>query len=368
MEPDTIVCGKYRIHDKIGAGTFGQVYQATELETLKTVALKVEFVSAKTPQLYGEAMTLKTLQGGEGIPKFYWQGAEQEFNVLAMQLLGPSLESLMRRFHRNLSLPTVVQVAKQLLKRVEFIHSKDILHRDIKSDNFCIGLGRKSDTIYAIDFGLSKKFRDTRTNQHITYRETNFLTGTSRFASINSHMGLELSRRDDLESLAYLLTYLAKGKLPWQRVHSRSKAEKRRKVFEIKSRLKPNEICEELPLAFTLLMKYSRSLRFEQEPNYKYCNAMFSELTSDSSLCFRRQFEWSPQVKSRSLRVKITPRQRIKCKSHGVEDKIKTDSSEATEIGFNPKPIDRSKFARLRFVKFNLTPEVITEETKCTIS
>jgi serine/threonine protein kinase len=111
---------------------------------------------------------------------------------------------------------TVLMIADQLIQRIEYMHSKSYIHRDIKPENFLLGLGKKSNIIYIIDFGLSKKYRDTKTLQHIPYRENKNLTGTARYASINAHLGIEQSRRDDLEAVGYVLIYLAKGFLPWQ--------------------------------------------------------------------------------------------------------------------------------------------------------
>lgn len=372
MESDTIVCSRYRVQEKIGAGTFGQVYKATDLETLKAVALKVELSSMRRPLLFGEARILKALQKGIGFPQYFWLGAEADRNILALQLLGPSLEVLLRRFDRCLSLPTVIQIADQLLDRVEFMHDNDYLHRDIKSDNFCIGIGRYSKIIYAVDFGLSKKFRDSKTAQHMPYREAQNLTGTSRFASLNSHLGLELSRRDDLESLAYLLIYLAQGRLPWQSVKGRIKAEKHRRVLEIKTKIKPEQLCEGLPDAFLKFLIYSRNLRFEQTPNYGYCKELFYSLASNKLYSFNGDFEWcEPARRSRSLKPKIQPTRTPRAKSHTTIQKAakKTEPSEgATEEGCYPSAINRAKFEYKRIVKFNLTPEILRiEPTKCSL-
>merc|ERR1712032_678612 len=125
-------------------------------------------------------------------------------------------------------------LADQMIKRVEYMHSKNILHRDIKPDNFLIGLGRKANQVHIIDFGLAKKYRDSRTQQHIPYRENKSLTGTARYASVNTHLGIEQSRRDDLEAIGYVLLYFFRGSLPWQGIKANSKKEKYEKIMEKK--------------------------------------------------------------------------------------------------------------------------------------
>jgi len=163
-----------------------------------------------------EAKIIKTLQGGNGIVNLHWQGQEAKCNIMIVDLLGPSLEDLFCLCGKKFSMKTVLLLADQLIQRIEYIHSKSYIHRDIKPENFLMGLGKKSNVAYVIDFGLSKKYRDTKTLQHIPYRENKNLTGTARYASINAHLGIEQSRRDDLEAIGYVLLYLSKGFLPWQ--------------------------------------------------------------------------------------------------------------------------------------------------------
>ncbi|CAN4100084.1 unnamed protein product [Withania somnifera] len=232
MEPR--VSNKFRRGRKIGSGSFGEIYLDANVQTNEEVAIKLENVKTKHPQLLYEAKLYKILQGGTGVPSLKWFGAEGDYNVLVMDLLGPSLEDLFNFCSRKMSLKTVLMLADQMINRVEFVHAKSFLHRDIKPDNFLMGLGRRANQVYVIDFGLAKKYRDSATHQHIPYRENKNLTGTARYASMNTHLGIEQSRRDDLESLGFVLMYFLRGSLPWQGLKAGNKKQKYEKISEKK--------------------------------------------------------------------------------------------------------------------------------------
>ena len=180
---------------------------------VEEVAVKLESIKARHPQLLYESKLYKILQGGVGIPHIRWYGPERDYNVLVMDLLGPSLEDLFNFCSRRFTMKTVLMLADQMIGRIEYVHNKNFIHRDIKPDNFLMGIGRHCNKLFLIDFGLAKKYRDNRTRQHIPYREDKNLTGTARYASINAHLGIEQSRRDDMESLGYVLMYFNRGSL-----------------------------------------------------------------------------------------------------------------------------------------------------------
>ncbi|KAK9948001.1 hypothetical protein M0R45_003592 [Rubus argutus] len=291
MEPR--VGNKFRLGRKIGSGSFGEIYLGTNIQTNEEVAIKLENVKTKHPQLLYESKLYRILQGGTGIPNVRWFGVEGDYNVLVMDLLGPSLEDLFNFCSRKLSLKTVLMLADQMINRVEFVHSKSFLHRDIKPDNFLMGLGRRANQVYMIDFGLAKKYRDSTTRQHIPYRENKNLTGTARYASMNTHLGIEQSRRDDLESLGYVLMYFLKGSLPWQGLKAGTKKQKYEKISEKKVSTSIEALCRGYPTEFASYFHYCRSLRFDDKPDYVYLKKIFRDVFIREGFQFDYVFDWT---------------------------------------------------------------------------
>ncbi|XP_031093523.1 casein kinase 1-like protein 2 [Ipomoea triloba] len=291
MEPR--VGNKYRLGRKIGSGSFGEIYLGTNIQTNEELAIKLENVKTKHPQLLYESKLYRILQGGTGVPNVRWFGVEGDYNVLVMDLLGPSLEDLFNFCSRKLSLKTVLMLADQMINRVEFVHTKSFLHRDIKPDNFLMGLGRRANQVYIIDFGLAKKYRDTSTHQHIPYRENKNLTGTARYASMNTHLGIEQSRRDDLESLGYVLMYFLRGSLPWQGLKAGTKKQKYERISEKKVSTSIEVLCRGYPSEFASYFHYCRSLRFEDKPDYAYLKRIFRDLFIREGFQFDYVFDWT---------------------------------------------------------------------------
>jgi serine/threonine protein kinase len=193
---------------------------------------------------------------------------------------------------KKFSIKTVCMIAYQMVQRIEFVHSKGYIHRDVKPGNFLLGKNLDRKKIYIIDFGLSKKYIDKSTNKHIIYKEGKGLTGTARYVSLNTHYGIEQSRRDDIEGIAYNLIYFAKGKLPWQGVKTKNKKEKHKKIMELKEEYNPDKLCEGLPEEFPTLLKYSRKLDFEEKPDYKNIKIMFKQLMNANKQQMDWKFDW----------------------------------------------------------------------------
>ena len=274
---------RFKILRHLGSGSFGDVHCGKDLVTNKSVAIKIESKTMRQSRLKCEYDLYKKLEatGDElyGIPKIIYFGKFQNQNVLVMQQLGHSLEYLFNRnrkkYRKNFSLQTVLLIAVQLLKLLEFIHQHKIIHRDIKPDNFLIGID-DPENIYMIDFGLSSQFKNGR--KHITYSEDNSLTGTLRYASIRNHIGIEQSRRDDLESLGYMLIYFLKGRLPWQGLKGDTREIRRRMIKMTKLTTRISKLCENIPEEFYEYMCYCKNLDFSETPNYSYLRGIFKKL------------------------------------------------------------------------------------------
>jgi len=292
---DLRVGRKYRIGRKIGSGSFGDIYLGTNIISGELVAIKLESIAARHPQLEYEARVYKALSGGVGIPFVRWYGTECDYHAMVIDLLGPSLEDLFNYCNRKFSYKTVLLLADQLLCRIEYIHARCFIHRDIKPDNFLMGIGKRGSQVNVIDFGLAKKYRDPRTHLHIPYRENKNLTGTARYASINTHLGIEQSRRDDLESLGYVLIYFCRGSLPWQGLKAATKRQKYDRIMEKKMSTPAEILGRGLPVEFVHYLNYTRSLRFEDKPDYTYLRRLFRDLFIREGYKYDYIFDWAVQ-------------------------------------------------------------------------
>jgi serine/threonine protein kinase len=280
------------VNRQLGKGGFGQIYLGRNIKENTPIAIKVEDSSNRS-HLHLEYEILKDIQGGIGIPRIFKYRQGQKHNYLIMELLGKSIEKLFSDNEKCFTYKTIFQIGYQMIERIQYVHYKGYIHRDIKPGNFVIGRGEKNKIIYIIDFGLSKKYIDLETNKHIPYKEGKGLTGTARYVSLFTHYGIEQARRDDIESIAYNLIYFAKGKLPWQGVKTKNKKEKHKKIMESKLANTPGILCMGLPDEFEKLLKYSRKLEFEEEPDYKGIKTMFKNYIINNGDTMNMEFEWN---------------------------------------------------------------------------
>ena len=288
------VIGKYKLIEQIGKGSFGLVYKGYHINTKDIVAVKLEKRnknSSEPSKLLNEAKLYKKLSH-KNIPKVEWLGKSKKWNVLVMEFLGPSLEELFEYCNNKFSLKTVLLITFQVLNAIEKIHSSGIIHRDIKPDNFLIGYGDHYKKIYIIDFGLSKNFMNNNTFQHNDYKRCKQFTGSFRYCSIKNHKGIEQSRRDDLESIGYMLLYFLKGRLPWQGMIADSKKEKMKKIYNKKVDTDIKKLCKDCPEEFITYLKYCKRLRYSEKPDYRYLKQIFKNLFKKHNFKYDYKYDW----------------------------------------------------------------------------
>jgi serine/threonine protein kinase len=283
---------------------------------------------------------------------------------MVMELLGPNLESLFDYCNRRFNPKTVLMLADQMITRVEAVHVKNYIHRDIKPDNFLIGTGKESATIYILDFGLAKCFRDSKTHQHIPYMENKMLIGTVRYASINNHLGIEQSRRDDLEALGYVLIYLARGELPWQSIKAKTKEKKHERILARKMGTPVEYVCELIFPEYATYLHYCRGLKFEDRPDYNFLRQLFTSRMQKESMKFDLLYDWvniEPKFSNYSgtnnsdKQNKYESNRHIFNQSAKEKQKDEDDSKSSEEL---LKEDERQK------LKKGLTEELFNEENK----
>ena len=286
------IFNKYKLIRKLGQGSFGSIYQAQSKCSNKYYAVKLEDMRQNQFVLEEESIFISYLNCPR-IPKLKTFGYSGSLIILVMELLGDSLDKIFDKLpSRKMSIRCVCNIAYQLLMIFEIIHNCNIIHRDIKPANVAIGFEGKSKFIYLLDFGLSKKYRSSKTKKHFPFVQGNKLIGNARYSSINALDGGTQSRRDDLESLGYLLLYLLLGRLPWQGHISHSKEDKYYKIREIKKNTTPEELCQGLPPQIQEYVEYTRNLEYETDPDYNYLKNLFLTILKHYNWEFDYYYDW----------------------------------------------------------------------------
>mmetsp|Transcript_18998 Transcript_18998/g.21295 ORF Transcript_18998/g.21295 Transcript_18998/m.21295 type:complete len:229 (+) Transcript_18998:250-936(+) len=226
---------------------------------------------------------------------------------MVIDMLGPSLEDLFDYCKRKFSLKTVLMIGDHMIQRLESLHNKCFLHRDIKPDNFLMGLGKKQHLVFMIDFGLAKRYKDPRSGEHIPYRDGKSLTGTARYASANTHLGIEQGRRDDLESVGFVLIYFLKGKLPWQGIPAKTKKTKYDRIKEKKISTTIDDLVKGLPKELGKYMHYCRDLKFEEKPDYTKLRKYLQDVAERMNFEHDYYYDWIIKKNSK-LNVPIPPK------------------------------------------------------------
>jgi len=256
-----IISNKYEVLEKIGQGCFGQIYKGRNIRTGENVAIKVEPIVNQTKLLKNETKIYQYLAQGQGIPQVKWFGVDAKNNYMVVTLLGDSLSDVVKK-KGAFSLEDVLKIGKQLLERLQYVHKMGLIHRDVKPDNFLMG---KDNVIFLIDFGLCKNY--VVSEKHIENKCLSKIMGTPSFISVNVHNLNQPSRRDDLESMVYVLLYLYFGDLHWMDC---------RDLDEIKT--KKIELIEndKIPKIIRDILFYTRGLDYDENPNYKCILKLFA--------------------------------------------------------------------------------------------
>eukprot|EP00607_Mallomonas_marina_P007674 CAMPEP_0182416324 /NCGR_PEP_ID=MMETSP1167-20130531/590_1 /TAXON_ID=2988 /ORGANISM="Mallomonas Sp, Strain CCMP3275" /LENGTH=346 /DNA_ID=CAMNT_0024588985 /DNA_START=294 /DNA_END=1334 /DNA_ORIENTATION=- len=304
-----VVHSRYRLVRHLGGGRFGEVYLASGPGN-QMFAIKFERTSEEQVQLRHEFKVYREIKNvhGHGFARAYHFGTQGPFNYLVMDLLGASLETLFDRCGRRFSVKTVLNLADQMLDRIQTLHEYHLVHRDIKPDNFTIGVEPNHNVVFLVDFGMGKRYRNPDTRLHYPFRDGRSLSGTPRYASINNHLGIEQTRRDDLEAIGYILIYFLKRGLPWQGLKAKEKHAKYREILLKKQEISIERLCDTCPSAFADYLTYVRNLGFNSEPDMAYLRKLFRDLYVQQNCdAIPKMWDWDPDPNGSSVMVRGVP-------------------------------------------------------------
>ena len=374
---------KFKVLNLISVSKFSSIYEGININTKEKVAIKLEEIN-KYNLLENEAYTIFSIKGF-GIIDLISFGKNKKYYIMIQPFLGDSLSKLFLSKNKNFNIVDICLIAIQCLERIEWIHKNNIIHRDIKPDNFLFGI-KDPRIIYLIDFGLSKKYRSKRTFKHIKYSYTKKIIGTARYTSTNSLRGFEMSRRDDLESFCYMIIYFVLKKLPWQDIKATTRVEKYQKILQLKTMFDIEDYKFVLPNEIIKIFKYVKHLKFEEEPNYLIIKNSFKSILYKYGRTEDEVFSWikdehilnskvSPNftLRKSSLKKRIFDNiQRYQKDEYLNNNLPKKNISNITEISPNYTPmntfnqIKKSKYNILTFpskdsmfknINFSSTPE-----------
>ena len=298
-----IICNRFRLDGKIGGGAFGEVFAAYDRSTHRNVAVKLEKRTCQYPQLHYEYVVLNDIfhrRSIASVPEPLYYNTDGDFNVLVMERLGYSLADYLRFCNGRFDEKTVLMLGIRIVRLLELIHDAHYVHRDIKPENLLFGLDSRRHDLLLIDFGLSKCLEQTTQR----CEENQAKTGTPRFVSLNVHRGLRQNRRDDIEAVAYMLIFFIRGTLPWIQLETKqigaaatasAPEDKFAAIGRRKAEISIQELCQDIPSSITFMLVHSRSLEFNQKPNYDEMVSKFAQslerrgLNDDGSFCWKQK-------------------------------------------------------------------------------
>ena len=348
-----IFFSKYKAIKKLGEGSFGKVYKAEYND--QYFAIKMEYKGKDQGLLEIEATIMSYLKGPY-IPYIKSYGYSGDFNVLVMQLLDKSLEDLINKYS-TFSIKTVAMLGYQMVNILQFIHDRHIIHRDIKPDNFVMGAKEDNAKLYILDFGLAKKYRSSRTLVQYPYIKKKKLTGTARYASIHALEAYEQSRRDDLESVGYVLMYFLRGNLPWQGLKVRSKEDRYKRILEKKRETTTEDLCKDFPREFFEYVDYTRNLEYEENPDYDFLRKKFTDVLKELNEEMDYIYDWTTGT---DLKKRVNKKkEKEKSEVDSGNDKKEKDEEKDLESNHHDDQIDR---IATRQIKRNETNEISREK------
>lgn len=276
---EIVVASRFKLSKKIGKGSFGVAYEAVDLITNQILALKLE--RRRNDRKSNSAMNMREIQILEKleycrrVPKLIWHGIYKQYHVMALELQGSNLCTLYEMGNRSFTMNTAVYIFIECLHCMEELHGKGIVHRDIKPQNFIVGRNEKNaHKVYVIDFGLSSWFINS-VGEHIAYNDQCSPVGTARYASLGNHRGIHQTRRDDLESIAYMIIFFLKNQLPWQGIRANDRVKKWRKIEQKKAAINSQQLTKDLPHEFFYYLEYVKKLKYDEKPDYERLRRVF---------------------------------------------------------------------------------------------
>ena len=347
-----IFFSKYKAIKKLGEGSFGKVYKAEY--NGDNYAIKMENKSKEQGLLELEATIMSYLKG-PNIPFIKSYGYSGDFNVLVMQLLDKSLEDLINKYN-TFSIKTVAMLGYQMVNILQYIHDRHIIHRDIKPDNFVMGAQEDNAKLYILDFGLAKKYRSSRTLVQYPYVKKKKLTGTARYASIHALEAYEQSRRDDLESVGYVLMYFLRGNLPWQGLKVRSKEDRYKKILEKKKETSSQDLCKEFPHEFFEYVDYSKNLEYEENPDYDFLRQKFLDVLKGLNEEMDYIYDWTTKS---DLKIRRNKKSRENSENEIEGDRENDGGNEQKDLESNNH--DQLDRINTRNIKRNETQDIIRD-------